>query len=227
MTIHPNAERAGQDEPGREDSEFARQLGALLRTTESPSAGFDDRVMAAVREAHAASSAASVLRFRQPPAAWRRPRTIALPLIAWGALAAGFAAVVSLGTLAAARATGATGMPDSTVRTASASGSTSGSTAAILPSHDTVYVVRFVLADANARTVTLVGDFNAWAKRATPLRPTKPGVWSAQVALPAGRHEYAFLVDGKRWVADPGAERLADDFDTPSSVVTVGRGMVN
>jgi hypothetical protein len=223
MTIHPNAERAGQDGPGREDSEFAQQLGALLRTTESPSAGFDDRVMAAVRKAHAASSAASVLRFRQPPAAWRRPRTIALPLIAWGALAAGFAAVVSLGTLAAARATGATGMPDSTVRAAS----TSGSTAAILPSHDTVYVVRFVLADANARTVTLVGDFNAWAKRATPLRPAKPGVWSTQVALPAGRHEYAFLVDGERWVADPGAERLADDFDTPSSVVTVGRGMVN
>lgn len=86
-----------------------------------------------------------------------------------------------------------------------------------------MYVVRFVLADARARTVSLVGDFNAWAKRATPLRVAKPGVWSAQVALPPGRHEYAFVVDGKRWVADPAAERLADDFDTPSSVVTVGQ----
>jgi hypothetical protein len=228
MTIHPNTGRAGQGEPDREDSEFAQQLGAMLRTTESPSAGFDARVMAAVREAHAAPSAATVLQFRRPPAARRRSRTIALPLVAWGALAAGFAAIVSLGTLAAARTTGAAGTtatPNATVQTASATGA-SGVVAA-LPAHDTVYVVRFVLADANARTVTLVGDFNAWAKRATPLRPAKPGVWSTQVALPAGRHEYAFLVDGKRWVADPAAERLADDFDTPSSVVTVGRGMVN
>ncbi|HXF25368.1 MAG TPA: isoamylase early set domain-containing protein, partial [Gemmatimonadaceae bacterium] len=73
-----------------------------------------------------------------------------------------------------------------------------------------------------AQTVSLVGDFNAWARRATPLVAVKPGVWSTQVALPAGRHEYAFVVDGKHWVADPSSERLADDFDTPSSVVTVG-----
>ena len=30
----------------------------------------------------------------------------------------------------------------------------------------------------------------------------RPGVWAVSVALPAGRHEYAFIVDRTRWIAD-------------------------
>jgi hypothetical protein len=42
------------------------------------------------------------------------------------------------------------------------------------------------------------------------------------VRLPAGRHEYAFLVDGERWVADPNApSSIEDEFGVESSVVTV------
>ena len=221
MRIRPNTEHEGQ-QPSREDADFALQIAAVLRTSESPRAGFDERVKAAVREAHAAPSAATVLHLHQPPAGWRHPRTLALPPLAWGALAAGFAALVSLGTLSVGRITSSL-RPQQRVASTSSIVPTASPLAAP-PSHDTVYVVRFVLADAGARTVTLVGDFNAWAKRATPLSAAKPGVWTAQVALPPGRHEYAFVVDGKRWVADPAAERLADDFNTPSSVVTVGRG---
>ncbi|MES2357548.1 MAG: isoamylase early set domain-containing protein [Gemmatimonadota bacterium] len=224
MKIHSDMEHEG-DEPGREDADFARQLGSILRTAESPRPGFEERVRAAVQTSQSpqtAPSAAAVLRL-QPRAAgitaWRRRRSVTLPPAGWGALAAGFAALVSLGTLAVARTgervqrspEGTNGVMAQTTRQAVAS-----------PSHDTVYVVRFVLTDARAQTVSLVGDFNAWARRATPLVAVKPGVWSAQVALPAGRHEYAFVVDGKHWVADPSSERLADDFDTPSSVVTVG-----
>ena len=224
MKIHSDMEHES-DEPAREDADFARQLGSILRTAESPRPGFEERVRAAIQasqSAQAAPSAAAVLRL-QPRAAgitaWRRRRSVTLPPAGWGALAAGFAALVSAGTLAVARTgermqlspDGSNGVVAQTTRQAVAS-----------PSHDTVYVVRFVLTDAQARTVSLVGDFNAWARRATPLVAVKPGVWSAQVALPAGRHEYAFVVDGKHWVADPSSERLADDFDTPSSVVTVG-----
>lgn len=227
MKIHSDMEHDG-DEPGREDADFARQLGSILRTAESPRPGFEERVRAAIQSsqsaqsAQTAPSAAAVLRL-QPRAAgitaWRRRRSVTLPPAGWGALAAGFAALVSLGTLAVARTgertqrspDGTNGVVAQTTRQAVAS-----------PSHDTVYVVRFVLTDTRAQTVSLVGDFNAWARRATPLVAVKPGVWSAQVALPAGRHEYAFVVDGKHWVADPSSEHLADDFDTPSSVVTVG-----
>ena len=225
MTTDPNAGHEGE-EPAREDVDFALQLAAALRKPESPRAGFAERVTAAVAAGPAVKSSTILPQGHRMPAAWRRQRTVALPLVAWGALAAGFAAIVSLGTLAVVRNTGNPG-PDAQQQTASvqappASSATVAASAQRSP--DTVYVVRFVLADAGARTVSLVGDFNAWTKRATPLRMAKPGVWSAQVALAPGRHEYAFVVDGKRWVADPAAERLADDFDTPSSVVTVGTG---
>lgn len=211
MRIGPHREDEGE-EPSREDADFARQLAAVLRTAESPRADFDARVRAAVLAVHAAPSAAVALRSRSP--GWRRNRTITLSPVAWTALAAGFAAVVSLGTLSASRMNARSYVPQ-------VDGAAHVS-AAVPQAHDTVYVMRFVLADARARTVSLVGDFNAWARRATPLTHAKPGVWTAQVALPAGRHQYAFLVDGKRWVVDPAAEQLADDFDTPSSVVTVG-----
>jgi hypothetical protein len=229
MTIDPNARRHDSEESGREEVDFALRLAAVLRKPESPRAGFAERVAAAVSEisdTHIIAGGRILPQDRRLPAKWRRPRTIALPLVAWGALAAGFAAIVSLGTLAVARTAGSN--PQQQIASVShAPASPAPATVSVQPSHDTIYVVRFVLADAGARTVTLVGDFNAWAKQATPLRMAKPGIWSAQVALGPGRHEYAFVVDGKRWVADPAAERLADDFDTPSSVVTVGRAALD
>lgn len=211
-------------EPNPEDADFARQLGDILRTTESPRPGFEARVRAAIQASHdqqAVPSAATVLRLqpRTPRlTSWRERRSFALPLLGWGGLAAGFAAIVSLGTLSVARS------GDRTPRSAENAGIAAQTThqTAASPSRDTVYVVRFVLADTRARTVSLVGDFNAWARHATPLVAVKPGVWSAQVPLRAGRHEYAFVVDGKHWVVDPASESRADEFDTPSSIVTVG-----
>lgn len=220
MTDDPNA----RDEPTLEDEEFARQLAAVLRASEEhPSTDFDDRVMEAVRAVQALTPVTPISR-------WRRERTLSLPPMAWGALAAGFAIIVSLGTLATSRL-----LEDRPAGQVAAAPVDSATPSAQMPPvastekpvaharRDTVYMVRFVLADAGAHTVSLVGDFNEWEKRANPLAPSKPGVWSTQVALTPGRHEYAFVVDGKRWVADPSAENVADEFDTPSSVVTVGR----
>jgi 1,4-alpha-glucan branching enzyme len=88
---------------------------------------------------------------------------------------------------------------------------------------DTIHVVRFVLVAPGARHVTLVGDFNAWAKESTPLvAAAVEGVWSVSVPLLPGRHEYAFVVDGERWVVDPMAAAVTDDFGTETSIVTVG-----
>jgi 1,4-alpha-glucan branching enzyme len=89
--------------------------------------------------------------------------------------------------------------------------------------HDTVYMVRFVLLAPDARTVALVGDFNNWNRATTTLAPAKDGLWTASVVLPPGRHEYAFIVDGEHWMADPQAKvTIEDDFGTASSIVTVG-----
>ncbi|HJQ67216.1 MAG TPA: isoamylase early set domain-containing protein [Gemmatimonadales bacterium] len=84
-------------------------------------------------------------------------------------------------------------------------------------------VVQFVLVAPGASSVALVGDFNDWDATTTPMRPVRRGeLWSVTIPLSAGRHRYAFLVDGSRWLADPSAPRAPDDFGTPSSVVTVG-----
>jgi 1,4-alpha-glucan branching enzyme len=72
--------------------------------------------------------------------------------------------------------------------------------------------------------VALVADFNDWNRAATPLRPTRAGgAWSVSVALPPGRHEYAFIVNGRTWAADPSTPlTVHDDFGTTSSILTVG-----
>jgi hypothetical protein len=84
--------------------------------------------------------------------------------------------------------------------------------------------VEFVLRTAADSAVALVGDFNDWDPRATPLRPTADSLWSVVVPLRPGRYHYTFVVDGTRWSRDPSAPRaLEDDFGTPTSVITVAQ----
>lgn len=84
--------------------------------------------------------------------------------------------------------------------------------------------VPFVIYVPDAESVALVGDFNDWDTGATPLRRTgSSGAWVVTVPLLPGRYRYAFVIDGTRWLADPGAPRAPDDdFGTPNSVLTVG-----
>lgn len=84
--------------------------------------------------------------------------------------------------------------------------------------------IQFVFVDPAASSVAVVGDFNDWDPAAHPLaRAAAGGLWAVTIPLAPGRHRYAFVVDGRRWAPDPAAPRAAgDDFDTPSSVVTVG-----
>jgi len=83
--------------------------------------------------------------------------------------------------------------------------------------------VQFVLVAPEARSVTVVGDFNNWGLGDTALvAENHNGVWSVSAPVPAGVHRYAFLVNGKQWVADPTAPRSAeDDFGQPSSALVV------
>lgn len=86
-------------------------------------------------------------------------------------------------------------------------------------------VVRFDLRlPGGARDVALVGDFNGWDNDATPmLRRSADGTWSAQVTLPPGRHIYAFVVDGVRWLIDPLAPQIPDaGFGPANALVVVG-----
>jgi hypothetical protein len=83
-------------------------------------------------------------------------------------------------------------------------------------------IAQFVARFPNARSVAVVGSFNDW-RPSIPLQDSDhDGDWEASVVLPAGAHEYMFVVDGERWIADPLAERFVeDDFGRQNSVVIV------
>ena len=73
-------------------------------------------------------------------------------------------------------------------------------------------VAQFVGHFPGARSVEVVGSFNDWQRGNLPLRDEDhDGIWHGAVVLPAGQHEYMFVVDGERWVADPLAGRYVDD----------------
>jgi cytochrome c5 len=78
--------------------------------------------------------------------------------------------------------------------------------------------------DGTARQVALVGDFNGWDERATPLvREPGSALWSVTVPLQRGRHVYAFIVDST-WTTDRRAPVSRDpDFGVEGSVIIVGR----
>jgi len=89
-------------------------------------------------------------------------------------------------------------------------------------------VIKFVLVAPHASNVAVVGDFNNWDAKATPMTRTKTGgTWSVAIQLPPGRHVYAFVVNGAngstQWVADPTAPLAPEDgLGAPNSVVLVG-----
>jgi len=140
---------------------------------------------------------------------WRTERVFRLSPLTGLALAAGITAVIAVSGVAVGARISARSQP------------TPRAAASARP--DTVQLVRFVFVDPKAERVELVGDFNEWARGSTQLkRSGAPGVWAVSVPLSPGRHEYAFIINGSRWVADPLAVKSSDDFGTESSVIRVG-----
>ncbi len=82
--------------------------------------------------------------------------------------------------------------------------------------------VEFVFYRCGAEQVYICGDFNDW--HPTSLRMigiSDAGLWEKRLALPPGRYEYKFIVDGA-WVHDPDArENVPNRFGSLNSVVEV------
>ena len=75
-----------------------------------------------------------------------------------------------------------------------------------------------------SRSVAVIGSFNDWKSRGYEMEPKQDGSqWRITLWLPAGRYEYAFLVDGIRIEADPRAGLYQEDgFGNQNSVLIVG-----
>ena len=82
-------------------------------------------------------------------------------------------------------------------------------------STDPQVFVQFRL-DAPASRVQLAGSFTNWEPR-YDLRQSAPGVWTITVPLTQGVHDYAFVVDGQRWIPDPYAPQIGDGFGGTNS----------
>ncbi len=74
-----------------------------------------------------------------------------------------------------------------------------------------------------ARSVSVVGDFNAWNPNANPMVDTTgEGDWYAEVTIPEGAFSYQFLVDGKILIPDMNADNfLPDGFGGTDAVMVV------
>jgi len=63
-----------------------------------------------------------------------------------------------------------------------------------------------------AEKVGLVGDFNQWGKKELPIASkNNDGKWVFELELTPGRYQYAFEVNGKKWLPDPRAKGIIPD----------------
>ena len=193
-----------------DDRDIIERVAVPLRAAERVDSTFDARLISGARRAVAHGEVPWRQSYRaplqrRPVARWlTRPQRIRVSPLAGLAAAAGFAALIVGATLVIS---GEPRRPRAV---------------AVAPARQEV--VRFVIAMPAARSVALVGDFNGWNPVSTPLARDAAGrVWTISMPLPAGTYQYAFVVDGQVWVADPTATiTLKDEFGAPSSVLTVG-----
>lgn len=134
-----------------------------------------------------------------PRPSWRRRASVAIarPRIRWGWALAGGVAILAVGVLIG-RFSFPGGNP-------------------LPPAGANLFTV----AAPGAQSVAVVGDFSAW-QPINLFDHDGDGVWTVTVALPPGRYEYAFVVNG-RWVGqDPLAAEYVRTFGEYVSVRYIG-----
>ena len=195
------------------DNELDSFLASVARELKEPvrlDARLDERIMAALEP-----EVVSLDSRRLRPLPWYR-RTFAVPAPLGGlAVAAALAGIAAVGVLALRQP------QDTRVASAPVQALTPAASRPV-DSGAQLEPVQFILADASAKSVSLIGDFNDWDASATKMVFDEThGSWVATIPLPQGRHLYQFLVDGTKHVTDPTAPMASGDFGSPNSVVNV------
>ncbi len=69
--------------------------------------------------------------------------------------------------------------------------------------------------------IFVAGSFNGWQPNKTRLKDNGAGAYSVTLKLPAGRHEYKFIVEDS-WCADPlNPIAIPNDCGSSNSVIVV------
>ncbi len=188
-----------------DDRELIARLNASYATT--PATGADNlaRYTAAVlREAAKERGRSTDGAPLEAPREVSRPFSLR-PRWWWGAAAAALLVVV----------VSRPWRPDVSIREADSAFAAASAPDATTPRGSTID-------ESATKEVALVGDFNGWDENATPMiRRGADGAWSARVPLPPGRHVYAFVVDGRRWLVDPLAPQVPDAGYGPTNALIV------
>ena len=80
---------------------------------------------------------------------------------------------------------------------------------------------RFVIYRPDADRAEIIGTFTHW-QPVSMHKIGSSGYWSLTFNLPAGEHQYSYLVEDGRQITDPTVpERVQDDFGGENSVITV------
>ena len=77
--------------------------------------------------------------------------------------------------------------------------------------------------DVDARKVALCGDFNAWNKKATVMKPLKDGSFSVTITLPANNsYRFKYYLGNHLWENDWEADGyVRNDFGSEDSLLKV------
>ncbi len=82
--------------------------------------------------------------------------------------------------------------------------------------------VRFTVSAPGAKAVCLVGSFNGWIKRATPMAIVGGTLWSVVVPLKEGEYPFMYVIDESQWVTPEHADDfVTDGFGQTNGVVVV------
>ena len=88
---------------------------------------------------------------------------------------------------------------------------------------DTCKVTFSLPAAVQGEMVYLVGDFNGWDEKTTPMKRHKDGSFTATLELQKGKeYQFRYLVNGSEWHNDWQADRyVPNPFSGDNSVVVV------
>jgi len=75
-----------------------------------------------------------------------------------------------------------------------------------------------------AKSISIVGDFNSWNQERLPMKRNKKGAWQAKLKLePNHSYEFRYLLDGDRWLNDDACESCPNPFGTNNSVLVLSQ----
>ena len=90
------------------------------------------------------------------------------------------------------------------------------------PTATPVRSVALALLAPDAKTVSVVGEFNNWQIESHPLQQRENEGWHITLQLPPGTYQYKFVIDGTRWEDDAdNPKRTINEFGTSNSILEV------